>query len=84
MLMSLHANPRRTKRLTKSAVAVAARLVAFSLLSPIGAAAHHEYVRTIAASATSMSDERVAEAVTYDRNKAMAAQRSNCVGPEAA
>ena len=75
-------NPRRTKRLTKYAVAVAARLVMFSLLSPIGAVAHQEYVGTITARATSMSD--VAEAVTYDRNNTMAAQRGNCVEPEAA
>ncbi|SIO48734.1 hypothetical protein SAMN05443247_06256 [Bradyrhizobium erythrophlei] len=61
-------NPRRTKRLIKYAVAVAARLVMFSVLSPIGAAAHQEDVWTITATATSMSDEGYVEAVTHDRN----------------
>lgn len=77
-------NSRRTKRLIKYAVAVAARLVMFSVLSPIGAAAHQEDVWTITARATSMSDDGYAEAVTHDRNDIMAAQRGNCVAPKAA
>jgi hypothetical protein len=77
-------NSRRTKRLIKYAVAVAARLVIFSVLSPIGAAAHQEYVGTITARTTSMSDEDYAEAVTHDWNNTMAAQRGNCLAPKAA
>ena len=56
----------------------------FSLISPIGAVAHQEYVGTITARTTSVSDEGYAEAVTHDRNSTMAAQRGNCLAPKSA
>lgn len=75
---------KRANRLAKYAVVVAARLVVFSVLSPIGAAAHQDYVETITAMATSMSDEGYAEAVRMTGTSTIATQRGSCIAPKAA
>ena len=60
--------PPKTKRLARYAVAVAARLLVFGVLSPIGTAAHQQGVSVLTANHTATNDDGYAGAVTYDRD----------------